>query len=167
MCAAYSHEQAACEIWINLNTMNYMLEAKRDLNPHITTIRTVSSSCRCATIYAIRLWVVIWMMKINHLFWIFRAFPAHQTATFSPVLAPTILHSGVVRPPTWCRLAGFSYVVRPFARSRHPLILSGYFFSTHTFSVLNMSKNYSSMSALRNSRLTQDCRCPNDLLYKV
>ena len=75
MCAAYSHERAACEILINLNTMNYILEAKRDLNPHITTIRTVSSSCRCATIYAIRLWVVIWMMKINHLFWIFRTFP--------------------------------------------------------------------------------------------
>lgn len=36
-----------------------MLEAKRDLNPHITTIRTVSSNCRCATIYAIRLFVFI------------------------------------------------------------------------------------------------------------
>ena len=68
-------------------------------------------------------------------FWIFRAFPAHQTATFLAVLAPTILHSGVVRLPTWCRLAGFSYVVRPFTRSRRPLTLSGYFFYTHTISV--------------------------------
>ena len=30
-----------------------------------------------------------------------------------------------------------------------------------------MSKNYPFVSALENSHLTQDCRCPNDLLYKV
>ena len=74
-------------------------------------------------------------MSNSHFIWIFKAFHAHQTATFWAVLAPTILRSGVVRLLTWCRLAGFSYVVRPFARSRHPLMLSGYFFYTHTISV--------------------------------
>lgn len=75
-------------------------------------------------------------MSNSHFIWIY------QTATFSAVLAPTILRSGVVRLLTWCRLAGFSYVVRPFARSRHPLMLSSYFFSTHTILCINMSKNY-------------------------
>lgn len=34
-------------------------EATRDSNPHFTTIRTVSSSCRCATIYTSRFFVFI------------------------------------------------------------------------------------------------------------
>ena len=55
--------------------MNYMLEETEDSNPHLTTIRTVSSSCRCASNYTSLLWVVIWMMKINHLFGFFRTFP--------------------------------------------------------------------------------------------
>ena len=147
--------------------MNYMLEETEDSNPHLTTIRTVSSSCRCASNYTSLLWVVIWMMKINHLFGFFRTFPCSPDCNVSAVLAPTILRSGVVRLLTWCRLAGFSYVVRPFARSRHPLMLSSYFFYTHTISVHQHVKELSSMSAQWNSHLTQDCRCPNDLLYKV
>ena len=35
--------------------MNYMLEETEDSDPHLTTIRTVSSSCRCASIYTNRL----------------------------------------------------------------------------------------------------------------
>lgn len=34
-------------------------EATRDSNPHFTTTRTVSSSCRCATIYTSRFFVFI------------------------------------------------------------------------------------------------------------
>ena len=51
------------------------MEETEDSNPHLTTIRTVSSSCRCASNYTSPLWVVIWMMKINHLFGFFRTFP--------------------------------------------------------------------------------------------
>lgn len=77
MYAAYLHRRAAFLIeliWI-WNTMNYFLEETEDSNPHLTTIRTVSSSCRCASNYTSLLWVVIWMMKINHLFGFFRTFP--------------------------------------------------------------------------------------------
>ena len=129
--------------------------------------KSVSSSCRRASGYTSLLWVVIWMMKINHLLGFSELFLLTRLQPFWAVLAPTILRSGVVRLLTWCRLAGFSYVVRPFARSRHPLMLSSYFFYTHTISVHQHVKELSSMSAQWNSHLTQDCRCPNDLLYKV
>lgn len=43
------------------------------------------------------------------------------------------------------KLTGFSYVVRPFTGSRRPTVLSGYFFSTHTFLCINKSKIYSSV----------------------
>lgn len=39
--------------------MNYMLEETEDSNPHLTTIRTVSSSCRCASNYTSLLFVFI------------------------------------------------------------------------------------------------------------
>lgn len=39
--------------------MNYMLEETEDSNPHLTTIRTVSSSCRCASNYTSLLFVLI------------------------------------------------------------------------------------------------------------
>ena len=39
--------------------MNYFLEAMKDSNPHLTTIRTVSSSCRCASNYTSLLFVFI------------------------------------------------------------------------------------------------------------
>lgn len=39
--------------------MNYMLEEMEDSNPHLTTIRTVSSSCRCASNYTSLLFVFI------------------------------------------------------------------------------------------------------------
>lgn len=147
--------------------MNYMLEETEDSNPHLTTIRTVSSSCRCASNYTSLLWVVIWMMKINHLFGFFRTFPCSPDCNVLGSACTDNSSSGVVRLLTWCRLAGFSYDVRPFARSRHPLMLSSYFFYTHTISVHQHVKELSSMSAQWNSHLTQDCRCPNDLLYKV
>lgn len=153
--------------WINLNTMNYTFGGEGGFGPPFATIRTVSSSCRRASGYTSLLWVVIWMMKINHLLGFSELFLLTRLQPFWAVLAPTILRSGVVRLLTWCRLAGFSYVVRPFARSRHPLMLSSYFFYTHTISVHQHVKELSSMSAQWNSHLTQDCRCPNDLLYKV
>ena len=77
--------------------MNYMLEETEDSTPHLTTIRTVSSSCRCASNYISLLFDFYHDEQNSHLIWIFRAFPAHQTATFWAVLAPTILRSGVVR----------------------------------------------------------------------
>ena len=61
--------------WINLNTMNYTFGGEGGFGPPFATIRTVSSSCRCASNYTSLLWVVIWMMKINHLFGFFRTFP--------------------------------------------------------------------------------------------
>ena len=39
--------------------MNYLLEETEDSNPHLTTIRTVSSSCRCASNYTSLLFVFI------------------------------------------------------------------------------------------------------------
>ena len=39
--------------------MNYFLEETEDSNPHLTTIRTVSSSCRCASNYTSLLFVFI------------------------------------------------------------------------------------------------------------
>lgn len=124
--AAYSHERAAKETihisWIyNINRMKQAiiyLETMKDSNLHLTTIRTVSSSCRCASIYTNRLSLILLWMSNSHFIWIFRAFPAHQTATFSPVLASTILHSDVVRLPTWCRLAGF-FVLRASFHQSH------------------------------------------------
>ena len=61
--------------WINLNTMNYTFGGEGGFGPPFATIRTVSSSCRRASGYTSLLWVVIWMMKINHLFGFFRTFP--------------------------------------------------------------------------------------------
>lgn len=166
MCAAYLHRRAAFKSDKFEYKINYFLEETEDSNPHLTTIRTVSSSCRCASNYTCLLFDFYHEWAILTSFGFSELFHVHQTATFWAVLAPTILRSGVVRLLTWCRLAGFSYVVRPFARSRHPLMLSSYFFYTHTISV-HQVKELSSMSAQWNSRLTQDCRCPNDLLYKV
>lgn len=54
--------------------MNYFLEAMNDSNPHLTTIRTVSSSCRCASIYTNRLFAFIMNVQFSlHLD--FQSFP--------------------------------------------------------------------------------------------
>ena len=148
--------------------MNYIFGGGGGFGPPSATIRTVSSSCRCASNYTSLLWVVIWMMKINHLFGFSELFRAHQTATFLAVLAPTILHSGVVRLPTWCRInwifvcrASFHQVTASIDALRL-LLLHAYYFCAST-----CQRTILLLSVLRNSRLTQDCRCPNDLLYKV
>ena len=70
--------------------------------------------------------------------WIFRAFPAHQTATFSIVLAPTILRSGAVRLPTWCRTNWISVCRASFHRVTAPngalrLLLFHAYFSVHQY----------------------------------
>lgn len=166
MCAAYLHRRAAFKLNKFEYNELYFLEARAQRRTSCDDKIGIILLSPCIS-YTTSLWVVIWMMKINHLLGFSELFHAHQTATFWAVLTPTILRSGVVRLLTWCRLAGFSYVVRPFARSRHPLMLSSYFFYTHTISVHQHVKELSSMSAQWNSHLTQDCRCPNDLLYKV
>ena len=58
----------------------------------------------------------------------------------------------------------FSYCVRPFARSRHPSMLSGYFFSTPLFKP--MCQRTTSLF-LSEPLPMQDCSCPDYLLYKV
>lgn len=141
--------------WINLNTMNNTLEARAQRRTSCDDKIGIILLSPCIS-YTTSLWVVIWMMKINHLFGFSELFHVHQTATFWAVLAPTILHSGVVRLLTWCRLAGFSYVVRPFARSRHPLMLSSYFFSTHTISVHQYVKEQ--FFHVRSLKLSSDAR---------
>lgn len=77
-------------------------------------------------------------MKINHLFGFSELFHAHQTATFLAVLAPTILHSGVVRLPTWCRInwifvcrASFHQVTASIDALRL-LLLHAYYFCAST-----------------------------------
>lgn len=106
-------------------------------------------------------------MSNSHLIWIFRAFPAHQTATFLTVLAPTIPHSGVVRLPTWCRTNWISVCRASLHRVTAPngalrlLLFHAYYFCA------SICQRTILQSDLSNSHLTQDCRCPNDLLYKV
>lgn len=147
--------------------MNYMLEETEDSNPHLTTIRTVSSSCRCASNYTSLLWVVIWMMKINHLFGFFRTFPCSPDCN---VLGSACTDNSSFRcsPSAYLMQISWIFVWRASFRqvtasidALQLLLLHAYYF------VHQHVKELSSMSAQWNSHLTQDCRCPNDLLYKV
>lgn len=80
--AAYSHERAAKETihisWIyNINRMKQIiiyLETMKDSNLHLTTIRTVSSSCRCASIYTNRLSLILLWMNNSHFTLDFQSF---------------------------------------------------------------------------------------------
>ena len=76
----------------------------------------------------------------------------NQTATFSWVLTLTIIRSNAVHLITWCRLAGFPYVVRPFARSRRSLRSPVTSFPRILFWI-NMSKNTFVFKTLPNARL--------------
>lgn len=75
-------------------------EAARDSNPHFTTIRNRYHLVVAVLPFTPVASLSLYEMCNSHFIWIFRAFHAHQTATFSIVLAPTILRSGAVRLPT-------------------------------------------------------------------
>lgn len=110
----------------------------------LAMIRLVSFCYRRASVTLLASLFLLWMSD-SHFIRIFRAFPAHQTATFLAVLASTILYSDVVRLPTWCRTNWISVCRASFTGSRRPTVLSGYLFSTHTFLCINKSKIYSSV----------------------
>lgn len=54
------------------------------------------------------------------------------------------------------QISWISYVVRPFARLRHPLMLSSYFFYTHTISVHQYVKEQ--FFYVRSKELSSDAR---------
>lgn len=135
--------------------MNYIFGGDGGLEPPFATIRTVSSSCRRASNYTSLLWVVIWMMKINHLFGFFRTFPCSPDCNVLGS-ACTDNSSFLCSPSAYLmQISWISYVVRPFAGSRHPLMLSSYFFSTHTISVHHVKEQFFHVRSLK---LSSDAR---------
>lgn len=147
--------------------MNYMLEETEDSNPHLTTIRTVSSSCRCASNYTSLLFVFI-MNEQFSLHLDFQSFPCSPDCN---VFGSACTDNSSFRcsPSAYLMQISWIFVYRASFRqvtasidALQLLLLHAYYFCD-----INMSKNHPFVSALENSRLTQDCRCPNDLLYKV
>lgn len=142
MCAAYLHRRAAFKSDKFEYKINYFLEETEDSNPHLTTIRTVSSSCRCASNYTSLLFDFYHEWAILTSFGFSELFHVHQTATFWAVLAPTILRSGVVRLLTWCRtnwIFRMSCVLSPGPGTHWCSPVTS--FTRILFLCINMSKN--------------------------
>ena len=146
--------------------MNYMLEETEDSNPHLTTIRTVSSSCRCASNYTSLLWVVIWMMKINHLFGFFRTFPCSPDCN---VLGSACTDNSSFRcsPSAYLMQISWIFVCRASFRqvtasidALRLLLFHAYYFCASIF-------QRTTSPILSEPLPMQDCSCPDYLLYKV
>ena len=147
--------------------MNYFLEETEDSNPHLTTIRTVSSSCRCASNYTSLLFVFI----KNEQFSFYLDFQSFSCSPDCNVFDSACTDNSSFRCSSSAYLMQISWIFVCRASFRRVpasidalqlLLLHAYYFCAST-----CQRTIFYVRSMRNSHLTQDCRCPNDLLYKV
>ena len=150
-----------------MNTMNYFLEARAQRRTSCDDKIGIILLSPCIS-YTTSLWVVIWMMKINHLFGFFRTFPCSPDCN---VFGSACTDNSSFRcsPSAYLMQISWIFVCRASFRqvtasidALQLLLLHAYYFCAST-----CQRTIFYVRSMRNSHLTQDCRCPNDLLYKV
>ena len=133
----------------------------RNSNPHLTTIRTVSSSCRCASIYTNRLFDFIMNEQFSLHFGFSELFLLTRLNIFT---SACIDYSSFRCSPSayLIRLAGFVVLRASFHQSHGAhCAIRLLLFPRHFLT--DVSKNY--FSILSEPLPVQDCRCPKTTYF--
>lgn len=137
------------------------LETMKDSNLHLTTIRTVSSSCRCASIYTNRLFDFIMNEQFSLHFGFSELFLLTRLNIFT---SACIDYSSFRCSPSayLIRLAGFVVLRASFHQSHGAhCAIRLLLFPRHFLT--DVSKNY--FSILSEPLPVQDCRCPKTTYF--
>ena len=168
MCTAYLHRPAACLKINNKFEYNELHLCRLGLNEEpLAMIRLVSFCYRRAPVTLLASELLL-NDEDKSSFGIFRAFPCSPDCN---VLGSACIDDSLFRcsPSAYLMQISWIFVCRASFHqvtasidALRLLLLHAYYFCAST-----CQRTILLLSILRNSRLTQDCRCPNDLPYKV